>query len=197
MPYIGATSVHDHSGAAQGGATILGSFTGDCRYFCGPSASIPSGWNELDGSTASRTGNTAALFALLGTTYGAGDGSTTFTLPDTRGRVPVGQGTGTGLTARALGASGGEETHVLITAELASHNHSQILSDPTTNSTARTASLRDATAGAGSSFALSNTGVVSQTFNAPVAANTGSNGSGTAHNNMQPFLCYGRWIIKQ
>ena len=50
-----------------------------------------------------------ALFALLGTTYG-GDGVTTFALPDMRGRVPVGQGVGPGLTPRTLGEAGGNET---------------------------------------------------------------------------------------
>src|SRR5207302_10745680 len=57
--------------------------------------------------------------------YGVGDGSTTFALPDFRGRVPVGAGQGTSLTNRVLGASGGEEAHVLTAAELASHTHAE------------------------------------------------------------------------
>jgi microcystin-dependent protein len=69
-----------------------------------------------------------ALYAVLGTTYG-GDGSTTFGIPDKRGRVSIGAGQGTGLTNRTLGqgtgAAWGEETHVLLLAELASHTHVQ------------------------------------------------------------------------
>ena len=100
-------------------------------------AVAPTGWLICDGSAVSRT-TYSALFALLSTTYGAGDGTTTFNLPDLRGRSPLGAGTGaqknasgtgvitggTAMTARALGAWGGEETHVQTTAELVSHNHS-------------------------------------------------------------------------
>ena len=80
----------------------------------------------------------ATLFALISTTFGIGDGSTTFNVPDMSGRVPVGVGTGTGggasgngapsggsaLTARALADWLGEETHVLASSEMPSHTHS-------------------------------------------------------------------------
>lgn len=92
-------------------------------------ATAPSGYLLCDGSAVSRT-TYAALFAVLSTTYGAGNGSTTFNLPDLRGRVPMGAGTGTGLnasgtgapsgtaqTARTRGQWGGEETHLLTSAE--------------------------------------------------------------------------------
>ena len=99
-----------------------------------PSATISgvAGWLLADGSAVSRT-TYATLFAALGGTaspYGLGDGSTTFNLPDLRGRVPMGAGTGTGLnasgtgaptgtaqTARARGEWGGEETHLNTAAE--------------------------------------------------------------------------------
>ena len=68
----------------------------------------PAGWLEADGSAISRT-TYAELFALIGTTYGTGDGSTTFNLPDARGRTAIGAGQGSGLTNRALAAKGGEE----------------------------------------------------------------------------------------
>lgn len=67
-------------------------------------SSIPTGWLECDGSAVSRT-TYAALFAAISTTWGAGDGSTTFNLPDFRDRVPIGAGTGT--VTEAVTASSG------------------------------------------------------------------------------------------
>jgi microcystin-dependent protein len=89
-------------------------------------ASAPNaGWLYCDGSAVSRT-TYGALFGVIGTTYGAGDGSTTFALPDLRSRTPLGAGAaaGAGLTARALAASGGEETHLLAQTEMPGHVHS-------------------------------------------------------------------------
>lgn len=63
------------------------------------------------------------LFAQINVFYGAGDGATTFNIPDLRGRTMVGQGAGPGLTARFNGQTGGEEAHVLSFNELASHGH--------------------------------------------------------------------------
>jgi microcystin-dependent protein len=79
----------------------------------------PSGWLLADGSAVSRT-TYSALFAAIGTTHGAGDGSTTFNLPDTKGRVLVHPN---GATFGAIGSKGGEETHALSVAELAVHDH--------------------------------------------------------------------------
>jgi len=62
---------------------------GSVQMFAGSSA--PSGWISCDGTAISRT-TYAALFAIIGTTYGVGDGSTTFNLPDMQGRIPVGSG---------------------------------------------------------------------------------------------------------
>jgi microcystin-dependent protein len=63
-----------------------------------------------------------SLYSLLGTTYG-GDGRTTFALPDLRGRVPIGEGTGPGLTPRTLGSKGGEERVTLTTNQVPAHTH--------------------------------------------------------------------------
>lgn len=108
--------------------------TGSLFPFAGSAA--PTGYLLCDGSAVARTGTYAALFAVIGTTYGAGDGSTTFNLPDLRGRMPLGAGTGVGLnasgtgkpagtnqTARTAGQWGGEETNLLTTNEMPSHNH--------------------------------------------------------------------------
>lgn len=88
-------------------------------------ASAPSGWLNCDGSAVSRT-TYSALFSAIGTTYGTGDGSTTFNLPDLQGRVVVGLGTATGAvgaTNHTLGQKAGEETHTLTITEMPSHAH--------------------------------------------------------------------------
>lgn len=85
-------------------------------------AEPPEGFLRCDGAAVSRSAY-ADLFAVVGTVYGAGDGATTFNVPDLRGRVVLGTGQGSKLTARALGAKGGEETHVLTLAEMPSHAH--------------------------------------------------------------------------
>jgi microcystin-dependent protein len=104
------------------------------QAFAGSSA--PTGWLLCNGTTASRT-TYSNLFSVIGTTYGVGDGSTTFGLPDMRGRVPMGAGTGnqlnasgsgaitagTAMTPRTAGAFGGEETHLLSSAEIPAHSH--------------------------------------------------------------------------
>ena len=94
--------------------------SGLVSMFAGSTA--PTGWLMCDGTAVSRS-TYAGLFAAIGVTYGAGNGSTTFNLPDLRTRVPVGKnGTGTFAT---LGSTGGAETHTLTTAQMPSHTHTQ------------------------------------------------------------------------
>ncbi len=81
----------------------------------------PQGWAKCEGQLLPIAQN-QALFALLGTTYG-GDGVTTFALPDLRGRVPMGDGNGPGLTPRVLGEKSGSETNTLTIAQMPMHNH--------------------------------------------------------------------------
>ena len=81
----------------------------------------PRGWAKCDGQLVPIAQN-AALFSLLGTTYG-GDGKTTFALPDLRGREPIGKGQGAGLAAYAIGQKGGQETHTLTENEMPAHQH--------------------------------------------------------------------------
>ncbi len=94
-------------------------FVGEIRMFAGNFA--PRSWAFCDGQLLATSQN-EALFSLLGTIYG-GDGRTTFGLPDLRGRIPLHQGTGPGLSARGLGSRGGEEKVTLTTDKLASHTH--------------------------------------------------------------------------
>lgn len=109
---VGATAV-----IADGIITAV-KLAADARIPAGLTASFagaaaPSGWLLADGSAVSRT-TYAALFTAIGTTHGVGDGSTTFNLPDGRGRVAVGAGTGTALTARTLGVKFGFEEITLL-----------------------------------------------------------------------------------
>ena len=165
-----ATGKFINQTAAQAGlasSAAAGSPTGSVAMNAASAA--PAGWLTCDGAAVSRT-TYAALFAVLGTIWGAGNGSTTFNLPDMRGRVPVGVGTGAGLTARALAATGGEETHVLSEAELAEHTHTY--GEPQ-SSTGFDTNIDGS----------SNTGFLA-TLSGGV---TGIAGSNAGHNNMQPF----------
>ena len=76
-------------------------------------STAPSKWRICDGSAISRT-TYAALYNVIGTTYGSGDGSTTFNLPNFKGRVPIGVGNGdaTGHTNHALASKGGNENAI-------------------------------------------------------------------------------------
>lgn len=80
-------------------------FIGEVRLFAGNFA--PRGWAFCDGQLL-QVSNNAALFSIIGTTYG-GDGRTTFALPDLRGRVPLHEGQGPNLTNHNLGQKGGVE----------------------------------------------------------------------------------------
>lgn len=86
-------------------------------------ASAPTGWLLCDGSAVSRS-TYAALYAAIGSAYGPGDGSTTFNLPDLRGRTAVGAGAGPGLTTRTRGDKLGGETLPSHSHTVAAHTHS-------------------------------------------------------------------------
>jgi microcystin-dependent protein len=105
-------------------------FLGEIRMFGGNFA--PVGWAFCDGSLLSIAQNTA-LFSLLGTTYG-GNGQTTFALPDLRGRVPIHQGQGPGLSPYVLGQSGGSENVTLLANQMPAHTHAiNATESPTTS----------------------------------------------------------------
>lgn len=148
-------------------------------------SSAPAGWLHCFGQTVSRA-TYSAIFARLSTTYGAGDGSTTFALPDLRGRVVAGQddmggssadrltNQSGGLNGDTLGAVGGVETHALTSAQNAAHTHTFAVYAPV----------------AGTILAQ---GVDSGAQNG--TETTSSSGSGDAHNNVQPTIIL-NYIIK-
>jgi microcystin-dependent protein len=134
----------------------------------------PRGWAFCDGSLLAISSNTA-LFSILGTTYG-GNGRTSFGLPDLRGRVPIQQGNGPGLSSRRLGERGGAETHTLTAVDIPQHNHGALVSNGNGTSQLPT----DSTISTFNNTSLDNSNLT--TLN-NVVSNTGS---GQAHNNMQP-----------
>lgn len=150
-------------------------------------STTPSGWLLCYGQAVSRT-TYASLFAAIGTTHGVGDGSSTFNLPDLRGRVPAGKDdmggsaasrlttAAGGVDGATLGAVGGSQTHTLITAEMPSHTH--------TDSTVLLSTL------VGHTPDPYVTGAVSLTSQA-----SGSTGGGSAHKNVQPSVVI-NYIIK-
>lgn len=123
------------------------------------------GWLLCDGSAVSRT-TYAALFAQISTIWGVGDGSTTFNVPDCRGRTSIGVGTGSGLTARTLATTMGEENHALTSAENGPHTHGTNVYLP-----------NGAAGGGAAAYDTTGPEIVSD-----------STGSGTAHNTMQPSV---------
>src|SRR5690349_9856118 len=94
-------------------------YIGAITIFAGNFA--PSNWHFCDGTLLSIAEN-SALFALLGTTYG-GDGVTTFALPDLRGRFPIHQGQGPGLSNYVIGETTGQSSVTLSTSQIPSHGH--------------------------------------------------------------------------
>lgn len=148
--------------------------TGIVLPFAGTTA--PNGWLMADGAAVSRT-TYAALFAVVGTTYGSGNGSTTFNLPDLRGRVPVGKNTGTFAT---LGATGGAETVALTEAQLPSHTHANSLNNNVVASSSHTHGSSSLIARWFNLFYQNRTGSTWTATNAHNASITGGSTSSTA-----------------
>jgi len=144
----------------------------------------PSGWIFTFGQAISRT-TFSDLFAVISTTYGVGDGSTTFNVPDIRGRVVAGRDDMGGVSANrltdqsggvdgdVLGDTGGDETHQLTETELAAHTHT------TPGAQGDNSTVRFEGGGASTTFNVS----------------TSSTGGDTAHNNVQPTIIL-NYIIK-
>jgi microcystin-dependent protein len=137
-----------------------------------PGGTVPEGFLECNGQSLA-TADYPDLFSALGYTWGGSGGS--FSLPDFRGRSSVGVGQGSGLTNRVLAATGGEENHTLITAEMPRHLHSiaGLWLGPTE-------------AGIGANAWI---------YNGAQVKNTLNTGEDAAHNNMPPFVAVRKIIL--
>jgi microcystin-dependent protein len=178
--------------------------TGTIVPFAGSSA--PSGFYIADGSLKSRTTD-AALFAIIGTTYGVGDGSTTFGLPNLLGKVVVAMDAAE-TEFNALGKTGGEKTHILLSSEMPSHSHTATVTDPQHSHGAGTFAVFQSTVAGGNvsgrasnvntqgtvtGLAVNGTSATSVTGVTVANANTGGDG---AHNNLPPYISM-PYIIKR
>lgn len=172
--------------------------------FAGTSGYDAAVWQLCDGSAISRT-TYADLFTALGTTHGAGNGTSTFNVPDLRGRFVVASGSGTGLTSRTLGANGGAETHTLTAAESGVPAHSHPITDKTHYHAQKVSAgigdngevvRRDYESdGAGTPYQQGVNTDSSYTGITGTNNNTAANAS-SAHNNMPPFYALAYLIRK-
>jgi microcystin-dependent protein len=135
----------------------------------------------------------SALFALLGTTFG-GDGVTTFALPDLRGRIPMGQGAGSGLSSRYIGEMSGTESVTLLTTQMPAHTHSITVNPKAVTEAGDTSVPTNAYP--------ANTGTMDKEYKASgtlvnmgaAAVTAGAAGGSQPHDNMPPFLVLNFYI---
>lgn len=167
-------------------AAIEASFTGFIIDYAG--AVAPDGWLLCNGAAVSRT-TYPALYAAIGTTWGVGDGVTTFNLPDLRGRCTAAAGTGDGLTERTLGEDDiGEEDHVLVTGEIPAHTHGAV------GNHSHTFSGYSSNVDSGNSFVRIAATAVTEYFNYAGTHSHDQVGLDVPHNNMQPSVALNKII---
>lgn len=143
----------------------------------------PNGWQACDGSLLPIAENDA-LFALIGTTYG-GDGQTTFAVPDLRGRLPVHQGQGSGLSNYVIGQSAGTENVTLVSTQMPAHTHMlQATTAAATSTTPGSALLPGAVSG--DTFYVNT--LTGNNAAAMSAQMLGSGGGSQPHENCMPTL---------
>jgi microcystin-dependent protein len=154
-------------------------YLGDIRLFAGSFA--PAGWVLCDGRLLAIS-EIDALYAIIGTTYG-GDGVNTFGVPDLRGRLPVGNGNGTGLSPRVMGQQFGVESVTLLTTQIPAHNHSFNASTTAPSTSPSPAGTVFAHSDTDKIYVSSPTGPAPETMNAATVQATGGT---QPHNNIMP-----------
>lgn len=158
-------------------------YIGEIRMFGFGTRGAPNGWQGCDGSLLPIS-QYDALFALIGTTYG-GDGQTTFGVPDLRGRLPIHQGTGPGLSTYVIGQMAGIETVTLLLTQLPAHTHTLVATSGAASSLTPGNTLLPG-AVSGDSFYVSD---VSSATQVPMSAQSTSLAGGSQpHDNTMPTL---------
>lgn len=157
-------------------------YVGEVRLFAG--SRTPTGWHLCDG-TLVQINDYQTLFSLIGTLYG-GDGATTFGLPDLRGRVPVGQGTGPSLQPKQAGTKGGVESVALVEANLPPHTH--LVQTTGTPATTNTPGSTVTFANAASPFVEYHSSASASTVEQLHPRTILPAGNGAPHDNMMPTM---------
>lgn len=179
---------------------------GSCIDFFGATAPNSS-FVLAYGQAVSRTAY-AMLFAIFGTTYGVGDGSTTFNIPDIRGRIIAGRddmgGSAAGRltssyfggTATNLGATGGLESQTLNTSQIPSHNHTATSTDSGHSHGGGQASTQNSFGGTNGGIQISWSGgsINTSPGAASITTTINNTGGGAAHNNVQPTIIANKLI---
>ncbi len=155
-------------------------YVGEIRIFAGNFA--PAGWMFCEGQLLPISEN-ETLFNLIGTTYG-GDGQSTFSLPDLRGRVPIHQGTGAGGTF-TLSETGGAEEVTLTTQQIPIHSHPQMCHS---GGGANAANPANAVASPSDLSQYSTAGSDGSQMGTPAMLSDAVGGS-QPHTNFMPYLC--------
>jgi microcystin-dependent protein len=164
--------------------TVNSVITGTIQMW--PTTSAPSGYLLCDGTAVSRT-TYATLFGVVGTTFGTGDGSTTFNLPNYVDKMPIGKGT----IAASIGATGGSSTTTLTTSNLPAHSHTATVTDPGHTHPPPSGYNFAGYGPPGNSSGPNNTfSAFSQTGSAVtgVSVSIANTGSGTAATTISPYL---------
>jgi microcystin-dependent protein len=160
-------------------------FLAEIKIFAGNFA--PTGFALCNGQILPISQN-AALFSLLGTTFG-GNGTSNFGLPNFQGSAPLGFGQGPGLSSYVLGQTGGTTTVTILQNQIPSHSHTPACFSTSPNPTPVLSPAGSVWAVAGSRRSLTNLyksgAVTASNMNASSLATAGS---GQPHNNMQPYL---------
>ena len=165
---------------------MVESYTGEIRMMANANGTYPIDWALCDGSTLS-VQNYQALFSLIGTTYG-GDGVNTFALPDLRGRLPIGEGAGTNLTARTIGQKVGTETVALQPSNIPPHAHAlNTAGGAATTVTAGPTVTFANTASPTTQYLKDGLGTAGGTAVNPAPTTVGNTGNGAVHDNI--MLC--------
>lgn len=158
-------------------------YIGEIRMFGFGSRGAPNGWQACDGSLLP-IAEFDALFFLIGTTYG-GDGQTTFAVPDLRGRVPIHQGQGPGLSNYVIGQRAGTETVTVLPTQMPVHTHTVVATTAVSTSTTPGSTLLP---GAVSGDTFYATDIASTTTLAMSAQSTSLAGGSQPHENCMPTL---------
>ena len=155
----------------------------------------PRGWALCQGQTLSIASNTA-LFSIIGTYFG-GNGTTTFALPDLRGRAVVGVGQGAGLSGYSLGQSGGSEKNSMTLPQMATHTHPlQVNMTPRASTTVSNTSPVNGVYGSGTENLYSGTADVFM-MSYPGSLSTGITGSAQPFSSLHPVLALNYIICLQ